>query len=98
MTRFFCVGREHCHRSRNWMKLEFWRDIHRLTVTVSLLSRKLPRRSLIAPFQDPWYPTTIASLGVRPNETTHPMHRQFGHYPPLGFRLSPLEDVELTFP
>jgi hypothetical protein len=76
MSRFFCVGRHYCRRSRNWMTLKFWRDIHHLSVTVSLLAQKSPGQSLIPPFQDSWYPTTIASLGVCPNETTPPMHRQ----------------------
>ena len=49
-------------------------------------------------FQDPWYPTTIASLGVCPNEAALPMHRQFGPYPPLSCQHFPLVNVLLTFP
>jgi hypothetical protein len=68
--------------SRNWMNLKFWRDIHHLTVTVSLFAQKSPRQSLISPFQDPWCPTSIASFVVCPNETTPSMHHQFGLHPP----------------
>ena len=39
MTRFFSVRRHYCRRSRNWMNLTFWRDIHHLTVTVGLLAQ-----------------------------------------------------------
>jgi hypothetical protein len=84
MSRFFCVERHYCRRSRNWMK--FWRDIHRLNVTACLLAPEVAKTVADPTFQDPWYPTTIARLGVCPNEATTPMHRQFGLHPPLSYR------------
>jgi hypothetical protein len=96
MTRSFCVGRHCCRRSRNWMNLKFWREIHHLTVTACFLAQKSPRQSLIPPFRDAWYPTTIAGFGVCPNEAAPPMHRQSGHYPPLGRQQFPLVNVKST--
>jgi hypothetical protein len=93
MSRFFCVGKHHCRRSR-----KFWKDIHHLTVTVSLLAQKSPRQSLIPPFQDSWYPTTIAILGICSNETAPPMHRRFGLHPPLSCQHFLQMNAKLTFP
>ncbi|KAF8502909.1 hypothetical protein F5888DRAFT_1123964 [Russula emetica] len=39
----------YCRRSRNWMKLKFWRDIHHLTLTVGLLAKKEVAKTVADP-------------------------------------------------
>ena len=80
------------------MNLEFWRDIRHLIVTVGHRAQKWLRLLLIPPFQDPSYLAMIAGLGVCPNETTHPMHRQLGLHPPPNCQHFPLTTFKLTLP